>query len=296
METSVSPCRSPLVDPNAAVPQLVDGSPLTPLQQKQFSQMVRLIIDGSEDLEEFSKERRALLYGEIAPEYSSAACLRRYLVATNWNVRKAALGLLQTVRWRGETFVTPPVLSELDNCLRSRYAEWYGHDPQGRPVLYLRSKNADLSISRDHRVRYMIFTLERGILMMRHAHHGRGRDEEQWIIILDETGKESKHSDLGFITHATPIVFNHYVERLYRVYIVNPGWLTSMAVSCAKLLIDERTSSKFESCYTNDEGVCQPLVDAVGRENLHAQYGGSAPGMELQEYRSLLESLSPSAT
>jgi hypothetical protein len=173
---------------------------------------------------------------------SDRKALRRYLVAFKWIVLSALEAVLASVAWREESVPkTLPALRAHEACVATRYMEWIGHDRQGQPILLIRSRCADLEISREDRACFLTWTLEFATRFLM----DESRGVERWCIIIDETAKEWKHTDNSFLSSVTPVVFSHYVERLNKAWLVNPGMLTSAAVSVVKLFLDDRTRNKF---------------------------------------------------
>lgn len=230
--------------------------------------------------------------------------LRRYLIANRFDVKKAYEAVLLTVTWRltdlRETLALPDPFAD---CSRTLYMQWIGHDRQNRPCLLIRSRNADLEIPRDRRLRYLMIALERGITLMSEAHGGK-EGVEQWNMIIDETDKEMRHMDNKFIGQISPVLFGHYVERLKSCYIINPGWLTQAVLTVVKFFMDERTKHKIHSYYGDKSPTPPPqgaeasdpnapkffhcpvpkLVGELGEENTPVEYGGTKVIRNRDEY------------
>eukprot|EP00906_Rhabdomonas_costata_P003878 RCo005847 len=172
------------------------------------------------------------------------SCIRRYLAACNWKVDKAKKALAATLKWRGEARPDALKTSDFpDICLKARYMYWNGYDQHGHPILYVHSQLHDCSLDREQRFRYALFMLEKGVTLMNKKFSGK-EGVEQWVIVLDEAGRTRKNIDLAFIRKVGPIMGSHYVERLYRVYVIHPTSTFSALFKVASLFMDDVSRSK----------------------------------------------------
>ena len=281
---------------------LLDGTPLTAEQSAAFvklSQMIETTIS-AKVCQTSSKEEHVLGGVKLLPEVQSTLSpklYRRYLCGRNWEPKKAYDSIMHTVYWRA-TMIPPHFDSKrFATCLTSRYMEWLGHDGSGRPLLYIKSINADLEIPRETRLEYLIVAMEKGIALMEQSFSGR-EGIEQWNMIVDETDKEMKHMDTKFLSHVAPIMGSHYVERLHRCYIINPGVLTSMVLGAIKLFVDDRTSCKLCKLEGKFDKKAKTLplpqlVAELGENNVPAYYGGKLQVPDLPGYIDYFNSIPP---
>lgn len=287
------------------VPQVLlsDGSEMTEEQQALYGELWRLVeaTRASGKPQVPSKKHAAELESAAAvlaadtdesrgiKAWLTPICVRRYLVANQFQPKQAYEALFRTIAWRCQHVpVTPQPLSDFSACVKTRYMEWMSHDSVGRPNLLIKSRNADLEISREDRAKYLIFAMEQGVRFMRQP-LSPCPGVERWNMIIDETGKEWKHMDNGFLHEVTPVVFSNYVEHLNRCYVINPGTLTNMAIAVVKLFLDERTKAKMCVIHAKKpkDGspmVVQTLLDDLGPENVPVSYGGTRPDENLEEY------------
>lgn len=233
----------------SATVTLLDGTPLTAEQMAAFTKLSDMFETtlSTQTCQTKSKEEHVLGGVKLLPEakaFLTPTLYRRYLCGRNFEPKKAYDSILHTIFWRAQSIPTHFEPSRLTSCLKSRYMEWLGHDKHGRPSLFIKSTNADLEIPREARLEFLIIAMEKGLSLMDKAFTGGREGVEQWNMIVDETDKEMQHMDTKFLTHVAPIIGSHYVERLHRCYIINPGVLTSMVLGAIKLFVDERTSSK----------------------------------------------------
>jgi hypothetical protein len=233
--------------------------------------------------------------GNWLRSWLSPVCQRRYIVANNWSVPNAYEALLRSVWWRCQNVpvIVPPV-SAHQACVNTRYMEWVSFDREGRPNLFIKSRNADLDISREDRTRFMIYMMEKGVSLMKERYSGRA-GVERWNIIIDEKSKEWKHMDNSFLSTVTPVVFANYVEHLNRAYVLNPGTLTSMAISAIKLFVDDRTKAKMVTMHTKKQPdgtrLALELIEQLGAENVPVAYGGALPDESAEDYQRRLATI-----
>eukprot|EP01013_Petalomonas_cantuscygni_P015855 TRINITY_DN3276_c0_g1_i1.p1 TRINITY_DN3276_c0_g1~~TRINITY_DN3276_c0_g1_i1.p1 ORF type:complete len:420 (-),score=57.29 TRINITY_DN3276_c0_g1_i1:246-1505(-) len=67
---------------------------------------------------------------------------------------------------------------------------------------------------------------------------------EQWLIVMDEKGKQSKNNDFKFLKALADPMFRHYVERLAVVFVLAPSLTFSVGYKIASAFIDDRTKAK----------------------------------------------------
>lgn len=222
-----------------------------------------------------------------ALNFTSANTLRRYLVANQWDLNKAYAALLNTCAYRNKEIPTCPDSTDedLNDCLNCRYAEFDGHDRNGRPNMVLRSNRADNDISRAKRVWFMFLTLEKGVAYMKRENltsqekifgwepedesklsqankDARARGVEQWNLIVDETDKTSDNVDSKFLQLVSPVLFSHYVERMNKCYIVNPGILTAVVLKIVRMFLDDHTNAKIITIDSKKEKIPVGLTPA----------------------------------
>ena len=255
---------------------------------------------------------------ENARNFSSANTLRRYLVANQWDLTKAYHALLNTCAYRNREIPSCPGPDDedLNTCLNTRYAEFDGHDRNGRPTMVIRSNLADLSISRAKRVWYMFITLEKGIAYMKRENlssqeesygwepedqsklseenkAARDRGVEQWNLIVDETDKKSEHVDSKFMQMVSPVLFSHYVERMNKCYIINPGILTAMVLKIIRIFLDDHTNSKIIAIDTKKEKI--PVTPSSPRPGSFIVSPGS-PSQSIGDVEEAEEATSPKSS
>lgn len=245
-----------------------------------------------------TKDANAIAGATIAHEHRSfftSECIRRYLVSRQFCEKKAYEMIMSTLHWRSVNVPAAFDPAAFTECTSSRFMEWQGYDSGGRPTLYMKSANADLKISRDQRVTFTVVTLEKGIKIMERGYSGH-TGVEQWNIVVDETGRESKHTDSKFLSHIAPILTSHYAQRLHRCYVVNPGLMTRMIYGIVKMFLDEGTTSKIKMVSSKKDkqkgGHYVPeLLEDIGAANIPPEYGGTLPPRLLEEYRAYFNAI-----
>ncbi|CAI0383029.1 unnamed protein product [Linum tenue] len=202
-------------------------------------------------------------------KYCSDACLRRYLVARNWNVEKAKKMLQETLEWRSsynpEEIRWPEVAheGETGKIYRASFC-----DRQGRPVLILRPGMQNTK-SFDNQIRHLVYMLENAVINLPEG-------QEQMTILIDFTGWSITNNVPIKTAHETAsILQNHYPERLAVALLYNPPRIFEAFWKVVKYFLDPMTSQKVKFVYPkrNKESV-EVMRLHFDDQNLPAVFGG----------------------
>jgi len=198
-------------------------------------------------------------------DWCTDRCIRRYTAAGGWKWEKAKKMLKETLKWREEAH--PEKLSPAnfpDICSRGMpFMYWNGYDQHGHPILYVHSRLHDAKLDRQQRLDYSLFMLEKGIALM-DTKHSKKEHIEQWVIVVDEAGRASRNNDLKLLRKLGPLMFNHYVERLYRIYVIRPTAAFAALVKIVSLFIDDHTKSKLALSSKDNEAVNKKVAEEKG--------------------------------
>ncbi|KAA8547364.1 hypothetical protein F0562_003772 [Nyssa sinensis] len=203
-------------------------------------------------------------------QFCTDACLRRYLVARNWNVDKSKKMLEETLKWRSiykpEEIRWHEVAHEGETGKVSR-ANF--HDRLGRTVLIMRPGMQN-STSAEDNIRHLVYLIENAILNL-----PEGQEQMSWLI--DFTGLSLK-TNISIKTSRDIIYIlqNHYPERLAIVVLYNPPKIFEAFWKVVKYFVDPKTFQKINFVYPNNKDSEELMKSFFDVENLPSEFGGKA--------------------
>ena len=132
------------IDPHSPRWHLVCDS-LQQESEKEAFRQLSMLVDGWELI----PDSRAFL---------TPTCLRRYLRARNFHVKKTASQLQKTIEWREEYH--PELIDATEVRDIAGLGGFYtsGHDKYGNPVFYLKH-NHDIPYSPEKRLQYLVYCI-----------------------------------------------------------------------------------------------------------------------------------------
>jgi len=217
------------------------------------------------------KELRTALgvLSERSSQYATDACLRRYLRARNWNLKKAEKMLRESLEWR-EAY-KPQEISWEDVAKESETGKVYRAsvvDKKGHTVLVMRPANQNTS-SRDGQIKQLVYSMENAILNL-----PQGQEEMMWFIDF-KNWNMSKAISVKTTQETAHILQNHYPERLGIAILYNPPLIFETFWQIVKPFMDSRTAKKVKFVYKNDPASMKLLdeyfdsgsVDAILNED-----------------------------
>lgn len=207
---------------------------------------------------------------ERGSKYCTDACLRRYLVARNWNVIKATKMMEDTLKWRAlyrpEDIRWPEVEHEGETGKVYR-AEFY--DRLDRIVLVMRPGKQNTN-SAEGNVRHLVYMLENAILNL-----VEGQEQMSWLI--DFRGWSYGTSvPVRTAREIVNILQNHYPERLGVSFLYNPPRIFETFYKAVKYFLDPKTAEKVKFVYPNDNDSVELMKSYFDTENLPIEFGGKA--------------------
>ncbi|OWM74576.1 hypothetical protein CDL15_Pgr005156 [Punica granatum] len=227
--------------------------------------------DDSHKAEKVSELRAALgsLSGRSL-KYCTDSCLRRYLVARNWNVNKARKMLEESIKWREsykpEEIRWPEVAHEGETGKVSR-ANFF--DRFGRTVLIMRPGKQNTA-SPEGNIRHLVYIIENSILNLR-----EGQEQMSWLI--DFTGWTlNTNIPVRTARDIINILQSHYPERLAVAFLYNPPRFFEAFYKALKYFMDPKTSEKVKFVYPKDKGSIELMRTFFDVENLPSEFGGKA--------------------
>lgn len=221
-------------------------------------------------------EKVSELRAELGPlsgrslKYCTDGCLRRYLVARNWNVEKAKKMLEESLKWRStykpEEIRWHEVAHEGETGKVSR-ADF--HDRFGRTVLIMRPGKQNTT-SAEGNIRHLVYLIENSILNL-----AEGQESMSWLI--DFTGWTLRtqvpvRTALDIIN----VLQSHYPERLAVAFLYNPPRIFEAFWKAIKYFLDPKTSEKVKFVYPKKKDSVELMQTFFDVDNLPSEFGGKA--------------------
>lgn len=221
-------------------------------------------------------EKVSELRAELGPlsgrslKYCTDGCLRRYLVARNWNVEKAKKMLEESLKWRStykpEEIRWHEVAHEGETGKVSR-ANF--HDRFGRTVLIMRPGKQNTT-SAEGNIRHLVYLIENSILNL-----AEGQESMSWLI--DFTGWTLRtqvpvRTALDIIN----VLQSHYPERLAVAFLYNPPRIFEAFWKAIKYFLDPKTSEKVKFVYPKKKDSVELMQTFFDMDNLPSEFGGKA--------------------
>ncbi|KAK3413941.1 hypothetical protein EUGRSUZ_I02445 [Eucalyptus grandis] len=222
------------------------------------------------------KKMKSELRAELGPlsgrslKYCTDGCLRRYLVARNWNVEKAKKMLEESLKWRStykpEEIRWHEVAHEGETGKVSR-ADF--HDRFGRTVLIMRPGKQNTT-SAEGNIRHLVYLIENSILNL-----AEGQESMSWLI--DFTGWTLRtqvpvRTALDIIN----VLQSHYPERLAVAFLYNPPRIFEAFWKAVKYFLDPKTSEKVKFVYPKKKDSVELMQTFFDVDNLPSEFGGKA--------------------
>ncbi|MQM08079.1 hypothetical protein Taro_040934 [Colocasia esculenta] len=240
--------------------------------------------------------------------YCSDASITRYLIARNWNVKKATKMLKETLKWRLEykpeeirwvssfdtcegtsAYWVPvglgcPLLQGLDRpegvakeaetgkIYRSNYVDKYG-----RSVLVMRP-GCQNTKSTKGQIRYLVYCMENAILNL-------PSDQEQMVWLIDFNGFNLSHISIKVTKETAHVLQDHYPERLGLAILYNPPKFFEPFWNVAKPFLEPKTCKKVKFVYSDDPSTKKIMEDLFDVDRLECAFGGNNQvGFNVSDY------------
>ncbi|CAI9753423.1 unnamed protein product [Fraxinus pennsylvanica] len=203
-------------------------------------------------------------------QYCTDACLKRYLVARNWNVEKSKKMLEETLRWRST--YKPEEIRWHEVAIEGETGKVYRanfHDRYGRTVLILRPGMQNTS-SLDNQMRHLVYLIENAILNL-----PEGQEQMAWLI--DFTGWSlSNHVPIKSARETSNILQNHYPERLAIAFLYSPPRIFEAFWKVVRYFLDPKTFQKVKFVYPKNKDSVELMGSYFDSDNLPTEFGGKA--------------------
>ncbi|EFJ05991.1 hypothetical protein SELMODRAFT_111930 [Selaginella moellendorffii] len=200
--------------------------------------------------------------------YCTDACLKRYLRARNWNLKKAEKMLKDSLKWRA-TFKPESIRWE-DIAIESETGKVYRAnfvDNYGRAILIMRPARQNTK-DQNGQIRQLVYCLENAVLNL-------PPDQEQMVWLIDFHGWSVSNSvPLSAARETANVLQNHYPERLGVAILYNPPRIFEAFWAVIKPFLDPKTYKKVKFVYSKDPDSVKLLEDVFDMEKLDTSFGG----------------------
>ncbi|XP_044474571.1 phosphatidylinositol transfer protein 3-like [Mangifera indica] len=210
--------------------------------------------------------------------YCSDASISRYLMARNWNIKKATKMLKETLKWRAE--YKPEEIhwdevaheAETGKIYRSNYVDKYG-----RTVLVMRPACQN-SKSTKGQIRYLVYCMENAISNL-------PPDQEQMVWLIDFQGFNLSHISVKVTRETAHVLQDRYPERLGLAILYNPPKFFEPFWTVVKPFLEPKTQNKVKFVYSDDANTKKMVEELFDMDQLESAFGGNnTSGFNINKY------------
>ncbi|TVU28544.1 hypothetical protein EJB05_20065, partial [Eragrostis curvula] len=202
--------------------------------------------------------------------YCSDASIARYLIARNWDVKKATKMLKKTLKWRSEYKPDEICWDDIsDEAVTGKIYRTDYFDKSGRSILVMRpgcqnTKNAH------GQVKYLVYCMENAILNL-----PRGQDQMVWLI--DFAGFSLPNISLQVTKMTADVLQGHYPERLGIAILFNVPKFFESFWKIASPILEKKTFNKVKFVYPDRPETMKIIEDLFNMDELECAFGGKNP-------------------
>ncbi|EGN96686.1 hypothetical protein SERLA73DRAFT_184823 [Serpula lacrymans var. lacrymans S7.3] len=203
--------------------------------------------------------------------------LMKFLRARNLSIPEAKDMLVSTLRWRESFKVEEALQEEFPEDIFGQLGYIYGHDKEGRPVVYnLYGANKDLDAvfgDVNRFLRWRVAFMEKSIALL----DFETIDQMVQIHDYDGVGFSSRTpNSKNAASEASSIFQGHYPELLSRKFFINVPSFLSWVFWIFKPLISSATLAKMSVVGSGKRAIGQALLPVIDADQLPKRYGGEA--------------------
>ncbi|KAL5208154.1 hypothetical protein ABZP36_032589 [Zizania latifolia] len=221
-----------------------------------------------EQLSKIGVVRAAL--GQISGKealYCSDASIARYLVARNWDVKKATKMLKKTFEWRSAYKPDEIRWDEIaDEAVTGKIYRTDYFDKSGRSILIMRPSCQNTKKAKGQ-VKYLVYCMENAILNLPH-----GQDQMVWLI--DFAGFSLSNISIKVTKWTAEVLQGHYPERLGVAILYNAPKIFESFWKMARTALEEKTFNKVKFVYPDRPDTNKIMEDLFNMEELECAFGG----------------------
>ncbi|KAJ1392379.1 CRAL/TRIO, N-terminal domain [Sesbania bispinosa] len=221
------------------------------------------------------------IIGPIAdkfPTMCSDASVLRFLIARNYNTKKAAKMLKGTIKWRLEF---KPEKIRWDDvaheaAIRRLYKADY-LDKQGRIVLVMKA-GVQSTNSAIVQIKYLVYCLENAILNL-------SSKQEQMVWLIDFQGWNKSCVSLKVTRDTAQVLQSHYPERLGLAILYNPPKVFESFWTMVKPFLEPKTYKKVTFAYPDNPRSHKMMEELFDMDKLESCFGGkNTVGLNYEAY------------
>lgn len=187
--------------------------------------------------------------------FANDACLKRYLRARNWNLKKAEKMLKDTLAWR-ESYKPEDIRwtdvageSETGKVYRANFKDKNGHTAIVMHPARQNTNNGEMQIKQ------LVYFLENAVLNL-----PEGQEQMIWLIAFKGWSLK-KASPISIARETASIFQNHYPERLNLAILYNPPRIFEAFLTLVKPFLDPNTVKKIKFVYPKNSESMRILSD-----------------------------------
>ncbi|XP_065854459.1 uncharacterized protein [Euphorbia lathyris] len=226
------------------------------------------------------------MIGPIAakhPGLCSDASISRYLRARNWNTKKAAKMLKDTMKWRLE--FKPERIRWYDVSQEAQTGKVYKtnyFDKNGRTVLILRPGFQNTSAT-GGQIRHLVYCMDNAIMTMNPG-------EEQMVWLIDFQRWTMGSISIKAARETANVLQNRYPERLGLAILYNPPKVFESFWTMVKPFIEPKTYKKVRFVYSSDPQSQKFMEELFDMDKLDSAFGGrNSVGFNFEAYGQLMK-------
>ncbi|KAJ3695794.1 hypothetical protein LUZ60_001171 [Juncus effusus] len=200
--------------------------------------------------------------------YCSDASIARYLIARNWNVKKATKMLKETLKWRAQYKPDEIRWDEVANEAETGkiYRTDY-FDKNGRSVLVMRPGRQNTKSTKGQ-IRYLVYCMENAIMNL-----PAGEDQMVWLI--DFEGFNMSHISVKVTKETAHVLQGHYPERLAIAVLYNPPKFFEPFWMMVRPFLEPKTYRKVKFGYSDDPNTKVMMEELFNMDELESAFGGN---------------------
>lgn len=238
----------------------------------------KLRASGAEKSLSFEEQRTKVnevrkILGPLAdklPTLCSDASIIRYLKARNWNTKKAAKMLKETLKWR---LVYKPEKIRWEDIAREAetgkiYRANY-FDKKGRTVLVMRPGFQNTTAT-EGQIKYLVYCMEKAIMNLK-------PDQEQMVWLIDFQGWNMSSISVKVTRETAHILQDYYPERLGIGILYNPPKIFESFWKMVKPFLETKTFKKVKFVYSDDPQSQKIMEELFDMDKLESSLGGKNP-------------------
>jgi hypothetical protein len=146
------------------------------------------------------------------------------------------------------------------------------------PAVYMRPANENSKDARDN-VRFLVYNLERAIAVTEKC------GLEKINLMIDYEGFRIRDSPpMSTNKWVISVLQDHYPERLYRGYVVNPGFFFRVVINLLRPFLDPVTKDKIQLC-SNHKMAMEKVGDKFDLAEVEKCGGGTGALKEFDATR-----------